>query len=99
MRALTIHHLIPDDSGKPVIVKIRIELVKPVDEYQSLHSSILGVVERELLSLVYQETKYNQYGGSKRLGISRETYRRKLKHYGLMKTQGEIERLLKKESK
>jgi two-component system nitrogen regulation response regulator GlnG len=47
--------------------------------YGSIHEFVIGKVERTLIGLILEEEKGNQFRTAKRLGINRNTLRKKMK--------------------
>jgi len=50
-----------------------------VSSYGSIHEFVIGKVERALIGLILEEEKGNQVRAAKRLGINRNTLRKKMK--------------------
>ena len=50
-----------------------------VSSYGSIHQFVIGKVERALIGLILEEEKGNQVRAAKRLGINRNTLRKKIK--------------------
>lgn len=50
-----------------------------------LYDVVLREVEKPLLKLVFKKVKGNQAQGARVLGINRNTFRKKLAEYGLLK--------------
>lgn len=53
---------------------------------QSIHQMVIEAVERPMLEVVMREAQGNQLRASEMLGINRNTLRKKLQFYGLLRT-------------
>ncbi|MBL4595228.1 MAG: sigma-54-dependent Fis family transcriptional regulator [Robiginitomaculum sp.] len=84
----------PTPSNQPpssFIANIALHLPQELElrrdaRYPHLHQEILGAVERVLLQMVLEHVNYNQVQAARRLGINRNTLRKKILEYGLNNT-------------
>jgi len=72
-----IKNLSSESLEEAVRVFIREEVNK--NSWGTIHSAIVGKVEKALISLILEEEKGNQVRAAKRLGINRNTLRKKIK--------------------
>lgn len=90
------HDAIPEDSKLSPIEEERLEIavVRQLNQYfeqlngaqpHPLHPLVMNAVERPLLDYVMQRCHQNQCKAARLLGINRNTLRKKLLIYGLIK--------------
>ncbi len=67
----------PASSEEAVRVFLREEVKK--NSWGAIHDAVIGKIEKALIGMILEEEKGNQVRAAKRLGINRNTLRKKMK--------------------